>query len=262
MTDSLSAQRIAASCRTSARQVAIEVVAETGSTNADLLARLPNLDTPVLRIAEAQTAGRGRAGRVWLSAPGVTLTFSIAWKFNRPLPALVGLPLAVGVAVAETLDLFGEHTQLKWPNDVLKNGNKLAGILIETAAIKHAARDTVWAVIGIGLNLAMPECLATQIGRPVAGVNASQLDRNVLMAALLDGLTEALQQFEATGFDAFMVRWNQLHAYTGQAVAVLDNGRIVHEGKAVGVDATGRLILETGAGQVAVVAGDVSLRVV
>jgi BirA family biotin operon repressor/biotin-[acetyl-CoA-carboxylase] ligase len=262
MTNPLSAQRIAAARRASTPQIAIEVVAETGSTNADLLARLATLRGPVLRIAEAQTAGRGRAGRVWLSAPGAALTFSLAWKFNRPLHALVGLPLAVGVAVAETLTLFGEQAQLKWPNDVLKNGNKLAGILIETASPKNAARDAVWAVIGIGLNLAIPDSLATQIGRPVAGITASRIDRNLLMAALLDGLAEALQQFEATGFDAFAMRWNQLHAYTGQAVVILDNDRVLHEGKAIGVDATGRLLLETGAGRVAVMAGDVSLRVV
>ena len=82
---SLSPDAIAARCATSATHVAIEVVAETGSTNADLLARLDTLDGPLLRIAENQTAGRGRAGRSWLSTPGAALMFSLAWRFKGPL---------------------------------------------------------------------------------------------------------------------------------------------------------------------------------
>src|SRR3954471_1030166 len=132
MSHALSAQRLAALCRPAAQQVAIEVVAETGSTNADLLARIDGLVTPVLLVAEWQTAGRGRAGRNWQSEAGTGLTFSLAWKFQRPLAELTGLPLAVGVALAEVLALFQVPVQLKWPNDVLKDGGKLAGVLIET----------------------------------------------------------------------------------------------------------------------------------
>ena len=80
--------------------VAVEVVLETGSTNADLLARAPSLSAPVLLVAEHQTAGRGRAGRSWLSSPGHSLTFSLAWKFGGGLQKLTGLPLAIGTALA------------------------------------------------------------------------------------------------------------------------------------------------------------------
>src|SRR4051794_36823048 len=103
----LSAQRIAVSRRSAALPLDIEVIAETGSTNADLLSRLDSLQAPLLLVAERQTAGRGRAGRSWHSEPGATLTFSLAWKFERPLQALAGLPLAVGVAIAEALGWFG-----------------------------------------------------------------------------------------------------------------------------------------------------------
>jgi BirA family biotin operon repressor/biotin-[acetyl-CoA-carboxylase] ligase len=262
MIPSLSAQRIAAACRAAAQQVAIEVVAETGSTNADLLARLDTLTSPVLLIAEMQTAGRGRAGRVWHSAPAAALTFSLAWKFDRPLQALAGLPLAVGVAIAETLTLFDVNACLKWPNDVLKDGNKLAGILIETASAKNALSGGVWAVIGIGLNIAMPEYLTAQIDRPVADMAALKPDRNRLMAALLNGLSEMLMEFDSAGFGAFAARWNRLHAHAGKQVAILDRGQVLHEGKAVGVDECGRLLLDTPDGRVAIVAGDVSLRAV
>jgi BirA family biotin operon repressor/biotin-[acetyl-CoA-carboxylase] ligase len=238
--------------------VLVEVVPETGSTNADLLARAPDLAAPVLLVAEHQTAGRGRAGRSWLSAPGHSLTFSLAWKFDGGLQKLSGLPLAVGAALAETLGRLGQPVQLKWPNDVLKDGDKLAGILVETA---QAGDGGVWAVIGIGLNLAMPDELEEQIGRPVAAVPwLARMDRDTLLAALLDGLLDALRLFERTGFAAFTARWNLLHGWQGQAVTILDRGEVLHEGLAAGVDDAGRLLLDTESGRVAIVAGDVSLR--
>jgi BirA family biotin operon repressor/biotin-[acetyl-CoA-carboxylase] ligase len=256
----MNAQRIMALSRAGALgQVSVEVVAETGSTNADLLARAPRLASAVLLVAEHQTAGRGRAGRSWLSAPGHSLTFSLAWKFDGGLHRLTGLPLAVGTALAETLGRLGQPVQLKWPNDVLKDGDKLAGILVETAAASDGA---AWAVIGIGLNLAMPDELEQQIGRPVAAVPwLARMDRDTLLAAVLDGLLDALRLFDKSGFSAFAARWNLLHGWQGQLVTIIDRGEILHEGLAAGVDDAGRLLLDTESGRVAIVAGDVSLRI-
>ena len=107
--------------------VDVEVVEETGSTNADLLKRAAALSAPLLLVARNQTAGRGRAGRSWLSSSEGSLTFSLAWRFDGGLPRLTGLPLAVGVALAETLERLGVQVGLKWPNDVLRDGDKLAG---------------------------------------------------------------------------------------------------------------------------------------
>jgi BirA family biotin operon repressor/biotin-[acetyl-CoA-carboxylase] ligase len=255
----MNAQRIMELSRAGALgQVSVELVAETGSTNADLLARAPGLESPVLLVAEHQTAGRGRAGRSWLSAPGHSLTFSLAWKFDGGLHRLTGLPLAVGTALAETLGRLGQPVQLKWPNDVLKDGDKLAGILVETAAASDGA---AWAVIGIGLNLAMPDELEQQIGRPVAAVPwLARMDRDTLLAAVLDGLFDALRLFERSGFTAFTARWNLLHGWQGQLVTIIDRGEVLHEGLAAGVDDAGRLLLDTESGRVAIVAGDVSLR--
>lgn len=239
--------------------VAVEVVPETGSTNADLLARAPTLPAPLLLIAEHQTAGRGRAGRSWLSAPGNSLTFSLAWRFEGGLQRLTGLPLAVGVALAETLGRLGQPVQLKWPNDVLKDGDKLAGILVETVAGPDGA---TWAVIGIGLNLVMPDEMEERIGRAVAAVPwLARMERDVLMAAVLDGLSDALAQFAENGFAAFAARWNTLHAWQGETVVLLDRGEVLHEGRAAGVDDAGRLLLDTARGRTTIVAGDVSLRV-
>lgn len=240
----------------------IEVVADTGSTNADLLARLDRMDRPTLLIAERQSAGRGRAGRSWLSAPGASLTFSLAWKFHGPLHNLLGLPLAVGVALAESIGQFGVPVTLKWPNDVLKDDAKLAGILIETRSIPGGNGDQAsWAVIGIGINLLLPDALEAKIDRPAACAPwLAQMDRNRLMAALLTHLTNVLTQFDADGFSAFHLRWNALHAHQGQQVLIIDRGQVVHEGCCSGVDQLGRLLLDTASGRIEVVSGDVSLR--
>jgi BirA family biotin operon repressor/biotin-[acetyl-CoA-carboxylase] ligase len=239
--------------------VAVEVVAQTGSTNADLLARAGTLAAPLLLIAEHQSAGRGRAGRSWLSSPEGSLTFSLAWRFDGGPQALLGLPLAVGVALADTLGTLGQQVQLKWPNDVLKDGDKLAGILIET---QSAPGGGTWTVIGIGLNLLMPDEMEAQLGRSAAGMPwLARMDRDALMAALLDGLAGCLREFTARGFGAFSARWNLRHAWQGETVVLLDGGVVRHEGRAAGVDDSGRLLLDTDEGRITVMAGDVSLRV-
>jgi BirA family biotin operon repressor/biotin-[acetyl-CoA-carboxylase] ligase len=311
MYPSISAAAIMQHCSSAAAAaVRIDVVAHTGSTNADMLARLataapasaaaPQL-TPMLLLALAQTAGRGRAGRRWES-DDASLTFSLAWPFARPLAALVGLPLAVGVAVAEALAQHGAAVTLKWPNDVLQDGRKLAGILIETAgsaASQVPSEPVCWAVIGIGINIdrssdidsdmhdragagdaataisaddragTVPANAASAAAVPAAGTTAAAglviaalpaTDRNRLMARLLDSLTVALQRFDAAGLAPFVARWNALHAHGGLAVDILDCGERLYTGTAQGIDAHGRLLLQTAQGVVAVLAGDVSLR--
>lgn len=257
----MNAERIA---ELSTSGVAVEVVAQTGSTNADLLARASRLAAPLLLVAEHQTAGRGRAGRSWLSSSEHSLTFSLAWKFDGGPQRLLGLPLAIGVALGDALAALGVQIQLKWPNDVLKDGDKLAGILIET---QSAPGGGIWAVIGIGLNLIMPDEVEARLGRSAAGAPwLARMERDVLMAALLDALAEALALFAQQGFGAFCARWNLRHAWQGETVVLLDNAAsasptVLHEGRAAGVDETGRLLLDTPEGRITVMAGDVSLRV-
>lgn len=256
----LSRERLMALCDARARHIAIRVVNETGSTNADLLAEVSQLNTPTLLWAHSQTAGRGRAGRNWHAPADATLTFSLAWKFGLPLQALAGLPLAVGVVVAETLTSLGIDARLKWPNDVLRDGNKLAGILIETAVDK-TERCSVWAIMGVGINLTGAQELSEHLGRPVADASELTMERERLMAALLNAFCLALPLFELHGFKAFVAAWNALDAYAGKPVNILDQGNILHCGNAVGVDAAGCLLLDTAQGRKAIVAGDVSLRI-
>lgn len=313
MTSTLSAERIFALSASLPDHITIEVVAETGSTNADLLTLIQNpqgsqngssglnahhngdaIIGPMLRIAEQQTAGRGRAGRTWLSAPSAALMFSLAWRFDRPLQKLIGLPLAVGVAIADGLNQYLHQTfgaaqeqenaetdfgiRLKWPNDLLlvdgESDGKLGGILIETASGSaqpngYAERST-WAVIGVGINLAIPVDIQQQLERKIANLPRSgpdscpvEADRNALMATLLSNLTHALQQFQNDGLNPFVSRWNQLHAHAGQQVVILDQGKVLYEGTALGIDKIGRFLLQTAqdALPVAIMAGDISLRV-
>lgn len=254
-----SEQAIIAACEGPAQNVDIEVVAETGSTNADLMARLPTLQRPTLLVASRQTAGRGRAGRAWHMEPGKTLTFSLAWRFGLPIAQLTGLSLAVGVALAERLAAWHIDARLKWPNDVLKDGAKLAGILVEAATDKRDAQHA-WAVIGIGLNLEASPELAAQIGAPVAAATGLSADADHVLAAILNSLASALAEFEENGLRSFTARWNRLHAYADQAVAILDRGTVIHQGRAAGIDESGRLVLDTEHGRIAILSGDVSLR--
>ncbi len=242
------------------RQTEIVVLAETGSTNADLLAQIGELSGPSMLLAENQFAGRGRAGRAWHSNAAQSLTFSLAWPCPLSLQEMLGLPLAIGVAIARCLAGLGVQVQLKWPNDVLKDGKKLAGILIESAS--HASLPNVnWAVIGIGLNLQVSKELESKIGKAVADAPwLAQLDRNILAAHLLHQLTLCMEQFCRSGWASFSAEWQALHAFAGEEVLILDQGKILHQGRASGVDALGRLLLDTEQGQVAVLAGDVSLR--
>ncbi|PUA18366.1 biotin--[acetyl-CoA-carboxylase] ligase [Glaciimonas sp. PCH181] len=287
MTSSLSAELIFALSTLHPDQITIEVVAETGSTNADLLARIqaPQANdapmTPMLLIAEQQTAGRGRAGRTWLSAPSAALMFSLAWRFEQPLQKLVGLPLAIGVAIVTALNTYlvqasgaplaypTDHgIRLKWPNDLLLNGAKLGGILIETAnGAPHEVNNaqSSWAVIGVGINIAMPTEMQHQLGRSVANLPlppAAESDRNLLMATLLRSLRQTLEEFEQHGLAPFVPQWNQLHAHAGQQVVILDQGKVLHEGTALGIDEIGRFLLQTSQDgrPIAIMAGDISLR--
>lgn len=148
--------------------------------------------------------------------------------------------------------------QLKWPNDLIKDDSKLAGILVET---RQAPDGGMWAVIGCGINLTMPDALEQQIRRSVSAVPwLAQMERNALVAALLSRLAGVLAEFDDTGFAPFAQRWNALHAWQGRQVKILDNGQLLQQGIAAGVDQLGRLRLQTGSGLVEIMSGDVSLR--
>lgn len=234
----------------------IEVAESLPSTSTALLARAADGAPHKLALfAEAQTAGRGRRGRSWLSSLGGSLTFSLLWRFDCGISGLSGLSLAIGVAIVRALARLQVPVALKWPNDVLLDGRKLAGILIELSG------DTLGpsaVVIGIGVNLAP----AGDVGQASGGVHeaAPGLSRNALAGALLEELGQVLEGFERDGFAAWQQEWQRWHAHQGLPVCIhKPDGRVI-DGIALGVDPSGALRLETAAGEVRFHVGDVSLR--
>lgn len=261
----LNADLITAHSLAARQGLAIDVITSTPSTNTELRARVDHLSGPVLLAAEVQTAGRGRAGRRWHSAPGHSLCFSLAWPFQGPVARLSGLSLMVGAVSAETLRALGWPVQLKWPNDLLLDGKKLGGILIETAQRRTA--PALWTVIGIGLNvhpnrerdLALAHSVAVLYPSSGEGERTAT-DRNHLLASLADALSTALSVFDREGLSPFVDRWQALHLHQDQFVCIVEQDAVLNEGIARGIDADGRLLLDTATGRVAITAGDVSLR--
>jgi BirA family biotin operon repressor/biotin-[acetyl-CoA-carboxylase] ligase len=239
----------------------IDVVAETGSTNADLIARATageDIDGVVL-IAEHQTAGRGRNGRSWSAVPRAQVTMSVGVSADGiPTAAWGWIPLVAGLAVVDAVaSATGVDAGLKWPNDVLARPpahGKLAGILAEVAAPAQAI------VIGIGLNVSLradelPDPGATSL----AMLGGRRTDRRDLIVALLGGLARRIAGLrEARGADAALVAEYTAHSLTigARVRATLPGDREII-GDARHVDDQGRLCIDTGAETVVVSAGDI-----
>lgn len=238
-----------------AAQFNIEILPQAASSNTLLLQRA-GLDIAdggatsgsVLAV-ELQTAGRGRMGRNWHSSLGTALTFSLLWKFNCGLNALSGLSLGVGLAVVRALKSLGvQNVQLKWPNDILNEHGKLAGVLIEAQG-DMLGPSTV--VIGIGLNYTMPAYLARQIDQPASSLEevcAAMPTRNQLLAATLLELARVLQQFAQGGFAVLRDEWELCHIHQNMPVQIqMADGQLV-SGIARGVSDSGKLCVETAQG--------------
>lgn len=262
MNSSICSNRIVSGLSSQAKNIVIEVVNETESTNTDLLKRASKLAHPTVLIALKQTAGRGRHGKAWYSEQNGSLTFSLAWHFSSPVQQLSGLSLAVGASLAQTLHHIGMKITLKWPNDILREGKKLAGILIELPAeANRQVSGGIWVIIGIGINLVVSDEMEAQIDQPAAeALWLSKMDRNKLMAKLLNGLTKTLTEFDQNGLAPFINTWNEFHSFSGEKVTIFENGQAQHTGKVIGIDEYGRLILENNGNRVLISAGDVSLR--
>lgn len=226
----------------------VEVLAEIDSTNSELMRRARDgLTPPTLLVAQTQTAGRGRLGRHWSSAPGASLTCSLGVALQ---PAdWSGLSLVVGVALAESLHA---DIQLKWPNDLWLRGRKLGGILVETASM-GAQR---YAVVGFGINIeAQPGSEFSTAPAALRELTPSATPGSALQAVALP-LVQALRQFEAQGFAPFAPRFAARDALRGRSVRLSD-GR---EGLCQGVGANGALLVHTSLGVQAVTSSEVSVR--
>ena len=239
------------------------MVAETGSTNADLLAEARcGAPEGLVLVAEAQTGGRGRMGRRWVSPPRRALTFSVLLRpAGMPAGLLGWVPLLAGVAVASALaETAGVDARLKWPNDVLADGAKLAGILAE--------RWGEALVLGTGINvfqqrdeLPVPAATSLLLAAPAApsGVDVRERLLTAVLGELADWYRAWLDQPHPGDADGCGLREEYLRrsGTVGTMVTVMLPGGQRLTGAAVGIDPAGRLELRTPAGLVQVSAGDV-----
>lgn len=245
----------------------LEIVDEVVSTNTHLMKAAAN-GAPHVSCAAAhiQTGGRGRRGRTWISKLGASLTFSLLWRFDCGATALSGLSLAVGVGLMRALNELGLSTaQLKWPNDVLINNKKLAGILIDLQGDMDGPSA---AIIGVGINFNLSERVLESIDQPAIDImhtidvnkDNGQMSQSLLLGTVLKHFVDVLRSFEAQGFMGVRDEWLSYHAYQHKKVRMLlPDGREV-EGEVTGVADDGILLVDTAFGLQRFSAGEISLR--
>jgi BirA family biotin operon repressor/biotin-[acetyl-CoA-carboxylase] ligase len=257
----LDAARVVGLLGAQAGRFHVRVAESLASTNSELMAEAARgAPSGSVLAAELQTGGRGRRGRAWASGLGSSLTFSLLWRFEQGAAGLSGLSLAVGVAVARALAGAGATgVRLKWPNDIVRNGRKLGGILVE---LQGDALGPAAVVVGIGLNVRLPAGVREAVDQPVADLAEAggDSDRNALLARVLAELADALDRFALQGFTPFEASFRELHALHGQPARVqLPDGKTL-EGTVEGTAADGALLLRAASGVVRLHGGEVSLR--
>ena len=229
------------------------------STNDYVKTRLPDVAQGFSCTAEAQTKGRGRRGRTWISPYGASVYLSMGWRFSGGYQSMAGLSLLVGIAINRCLQKMKiNDAKLKWPNDVYVQGKKLSGILIEVEG--QVGADT-FAVIGIGINVCLPQDLEG-IDQPfidLQTVCAQTIDRNLLIARVIDQLREMLLEFEQHGLKPFMQEWQSADLFYDKPIKLIaGNNQIT--GISKGINDTGALMLETNGHITAHYGGEISVR--
>ncbi len=232
------------------------------STNGRLMAMgQAGAEHKTVLTTEWQTGGRGRRGRIWLSPLGGGLAFSVLWRSNRTASDLSCLSLAVGLGLVRALRQIGlAEVQLKWPNDVLLGGRKLAGVLIE---LQGDVLGPSMAVIGVGVNVRLPDELRNEIDQPVVdlveGLGVA-VERNYLLVQCLKYLHEVLEHYEREGFAGLRAEWEANHAFHGREARMIAAQGESWSGRVAGIDEAGALLLDTDAGQRRFYSGELSLR--
>lgn len=213
-------------------------------------------------LAEFQRAGRGRHGRRWLAPFASGLCLSVNWTFRDAPAALGALSLASGVAVLRALRRLGCHdVALKWPNDIVRGGKKLGGVLID---LRGEAAGPAYVVVGVGVNLRLPPALKGAFAAEGLAVTdlaetGSVPGRCFAVSTLVNELALALEEFAARGMSAFADEWRGADALANRPVRV-QQGEQTLEGLARGVDADGALLLDAGDGRRRILSGEVSVR--
>lgn len=240
----------------------VHVLDEVDSTNrylADFVGESSDING-VACLAEVQSGGRGRRGRAWIATPYCNLMLSMAWRFAGGPGTLSGLSLAAGVALLRALEEYGvAGAGLKWPNDILWDHRKLAGLLID---IKGEAAGPTLVILGLGINGHIGPRDAEDIDQPwtdLQTITGKLTDRNRLAALVIRHLSRMFRLFAEKGLAPFRPDWRKHHLFQGRRVRLLRGEQVV-SGIVEDIDEAGGLILRQGRSRQVFHSGEVSLR--
>lgn len=242
----------------------LEIFDSLPSTNDYLLQTLKDKKSSIVNacFAEKQTSGKGRRGRAWHSPFGTNIYMSLLWQFEKDLSQLAGLSLVIAIAVINALHQYGIHDGLglKWPNDILWQNKKLCGILIET---RGEVTEILNTVIGIGLNVRMPNSVKEKIDQPwvdIKQIISGEIKRNQLAGLILNNLLLVIAQFEEQGMAPFISQWQQFDITYGKKIVIQTVSEKL-SGIARGINQSGCIMLEDAQGKIHHFSiGEVSLR--
>ncbi|WP_213879433.1 bifunctional biotin--[acetyl-CoA-carboxylase] ligase/biotin operon repressor BirA [Pseudomonas sp. dw_358] len=237
----------------------VQVLDSVDSTNAEALRRVDDgCQAPFLLLAERQTAGRGRRGRKWVSPYGENLYYSLVLRIEGGMRQLEGLSLVVGLAVMRALREMGiPQAGLKWPNDVLVERRKLAGILLELVG---DPADVCHVVVGVGINVNMQATEEVdQQWTSMRLESGHMVDRNALVTLLNARLHEYFDRHRRDGFAALQGEWEQSHLWQNRPVTLVAGANQI-QGVVLGIDAQGALRLQVDGQERVYSGGELSLR--
>ena len=226
------------------KDLEITILEKTESTN-DSLKNNPNQSKQIqLCLAEMQTHGRGRLNRSWHSPSGLNIYFSMQYRFQKKLRELSGLSLIAGLATCHAIETITHlnNLKIKWPNDILVNQQKIAGILID---INTESNQCCTAIIGIGINVNMQDANITEINQPWSSlqkITGQSFDRNALCATLINALLIYCERFCKMGLSDFMGEWAEKDCLFGQSIMALSDQQKIM-GTGAGINTEGHLIL-------------------
>jgi BirA family biotin operon repressor/biotin-[acetyl-CoA-carboxylase] ligase len=245
-----------------ARLGGLDVLHEIDSTS-EYLKRTKSRHNPCcIRVcaAEWQSSGRGRRGRRWVSPYGTNVYLSLAMQLSKSILRYGGLSLAAAVAVLQAIRDCGiDDLGVKWPNDIFYQGRKIAGILLD---LSGESSGPFYVVLGIGVNLKIPDRAGREIDQPWADLSQSgvKLDRNYLAGKILEAVVLAVDGFSEKGLEAFIHEWERFDLLSGRVVEMHHEGKSMITGVARGIDADGALLVERNGVTSRFHAGEVSVR--
>ena len=261
--DALSEAGIAMELKTNRMARSLCVLSTVNSTNTYLKERAASLPDGYAAVADCQTAGRGRLGRTFLSPSGSGVYISILLHPTLPLERVNMITVGAAVALCEAIqETAGFEPDIKWVNDVLKNGKKLCGILTE-AAMEAETGQLSYAIVGVGINVRQPEGGLPEEIRDIAGCledfSPHPVRRNALVAAFFNHMETCLDLIVSGNTEALMNRYRSFIHFLGEPITVIRNG-VREAATAVAINSSGHLIIEQNGQQSVMLAGEISIR--